>query len=100
LLSCLLLQWLYGVRVEQGVLSKLVARKLPRLAAHLAALRLDAGSFAAPWVAGLYVSALPPTTLVRVWDCAMSEGSKVLLRTGLVMMIMMMMMMMMGSAAA
>lgn len=65
------------------MLERLVARKLPRLAAHLGSLRVTLGSVTGPWLASLFVSALPPEVLVRVWDCVMVEGAKVLQRVGL-----------------
>lgn len=76
-------QFSLGVRVEQEVLSRLVARKLPRLTAHLATLRMSIATFTQPWLSGLFVSHLPPETLARVWDAMVMEGPKVLLRTGL-----------------
>lgn len=76
-------QWLLGVRVEQEVLTRLVSRKIPRLNNHLSSLSLSVASFTQPWLASLYVSQLPPTTLARVWDSMVVEGPKVLLRVGL-----------------
>ncbi|KAJ9517316.1 hypothetical protein QJQ45_016685 [Haematococcus lacustris] len=76
-------KWQWGVRVEQGVLEQLVARKLPRLATHLASLRCDLAAITGHWLPSLLLAALPPATCVRVWDCVMVEGPKVLLRVGL-----------------
>ena len=76
-------QWPRGVAVEQGVLGLLAARKAPKLAAHLLAQRTELASITAPWLNSLFVSALPPETTARVWDCIVCEGAKMPLRVGL-----------------
>jgi hypothetical protein len=66
------------------VLSALVARKMPKLAAHLARIGSDAGALLAPWLAGgLFSTVLPSEVVARLFDALLLEGGKVLLRLSL-----------------
>ncbi len=69
--------------VEQRVLEALAARRCPRLVAALAAADAPLAALAAPWFPALFAGALPAETVVRVWDCLMVEGPKVLFRVAL-----------------
>lgn len=64
-------------RVQQEVLERLLARKMSRLSARLEAAHTDLAPITMPWLASCYVSALPPDTLLRVWDSLLCEGPKV-----------------------
>lgn len=73
----------YGLRVEAGLLDALVAKKLPKVAAHLARLDTSAAALAGPWFASAFTATLPPESAARVWDALLLEGPKVLHRTAL-----------------
>jgi hypothetical protein len=68
-----------GSLVEQGVLERLVAKKMPQLTAHLPKIT----NVTACWYAVAFTSHLPPETCMRAWDSIMCEGSKVLHRLSL-----------------
>lgn len=74
---------LTGCHVEMRSLRELVETKLPRLAAHLTALRCDMSILATDWFLCLYSTSLPSETVVRVWDSLLHEGPKVLFRVAL-----------------
>mmetsp|Transcript_8697 Transcript_8697/g.15036 ORF Transcript_8697/g.15036 Transcript_8697/m.15036 type:complete len:409 (-) Transcript_8697:742-1968(-) len=81
-------QWATGTRIEATVLDRLAARKLPHLASHLATLDLSVASLAAPWLSSLFIGVLPSIPLLRVWDCMLCEGLKMVQRTGLALLLM------------
>lgn len=72
-----------GTAVEQKVFAKLVQRKLPRVHERLQKLGCSLASTTAEWFSAAFCTALPPETTVRVWDCLMLEGAKVLQRVAL-----------------
>jgi TBC1 domain family member 2A len=74
---------LAGCHVEMRSLGELVEAKLPRLAAHMAALRCDMSLLATDWFLCLYSTSLPSETVARVWDSLLLEGPKVLFRVAL-----------------
>lgn len=74
---------LLGLRAELGVFGELVAAKLPRLSAHLAANGVAPELYATKWFIALYSSTLPIATVLRIWDAFFCEGVKVLHRVGL-----------------
>jgi hypothetical protein len=74
---------LAGCHVEMRSLADLVAAKLPRLAAHLAALRCDMSLLATDWFLCLFATSVPAEAAARVWDALLLEGPKVLFRVAL-----------------
>ncbi|GAX85797.1 hypothetical protein CEUSTIGMA_g13212.t1 [Chlamydomonas eustigma] len=68
-----------GSLVEQGVLERLVAKKMPHLTTHLPKIT----AVTTNWFAVAFTSHLPPETCMRAWDSIMCEGSKVLHRVSL-----------------
>lgn len=64
---------LTGTHVEMRSLRELVERKLPRLAAHMAALGADMSILATEWFLCLFCTTLPALTAVRVWDALLNE---------------------------
>lgn len=76
-------QDLKGCRVEQRVLETLLASRCPKLSDTLERVGLEPSYLTAEWFPCLFVTALPPETVARVWDVLMVEGPKVLLRVGL-----------------
>ena len=73
-----------GVMVDVGVCEQLVATQLPKLGEHLAG--LDAYTYGlrgllTQWLMTLFVNALPPETVDRVWDNLFyTEKDKILFR--------------------
>jgi hypothetical protein len=59
-------QWQAALRLETAVLSRLVARKMPRLATHLASLDLNVSILVGPWMGAAFVTTLQGHVLLRV----------------------------------
>lgn len=74
---------LSGCHVEMRSLKELVTIKLPRLGAHMEALRCDISILATDWFLCLFCTSLPAETAIRMWDALLNEGTKVLFRVGL-----------------
>lgn len=74
---------LSGCHVEQRVFRDLLAKKLPRVAAHLEHLEFDVSLVATEWFLCLFAKSLPSETTMRVWDVLFNEGAKVLFRVAL-----------------
>ena len=71
---------LTGVQVEQKCLKDIIKLKLPDLHNHLESLEIDISSITLNWLVSIFLNAVPFDTLLRIWDCFLLEGSKVLLR--------------------
>ncbi|XWS36719.1 hypothetical protein CRYUN_Cryun20dG0110100 [Craigia yunnanensis] len=76
---------LFGCHVEQRVFKDLLAKKCPRIAAHLEALEFDVSFVATEWFLCLFSKSLPSETTLRVWDVLFYEGAKVLFHVALAM---------------
>lgn len=76
-------QSLLGCRVEIGVLRRLVTKKLPEIDEALRRHRVDITVVCVGWFLCLFVNTLPIETVLRVWDCFLVEGDKILFRVGL-----------------
>ncbi|KAK8569885.1 hypothetical protein V6N13_002597 [Hibiscus sabdariffa] len=76
---------LSGCHVEQRVFKDLLAKKCPRIAAHLEALEFDVSLVATEWFLCLFSKSLPSETTLRVWDVLFYEGAKVIFHVGLAM---------------
>ncbi|KAK9084705.1 hypothetical protein Sjap_025116 [Stephania japonica] len=74
---------LSGCHVEQRVFKDLLAKKCPRIAAHLEALEFDVSLVATEWFLCLFSKSLPSETTMRVWDVLFYEGAKVLFHVAL-----------------
>ncbi|XP_034702363.1 growth hormone-regulated TBC protein 1 isoform X1 [Vitis riparia] len=74
---------LSGCHVEQRVFKDLLAKKCPRIAAHLEALEFDVSLVATEWFLCLFSKSLPSETALRVWDVLFNEGAKVLFHVAL-----------------
>jgi hypothetical protein len=72
-----------GAGVEQRVLEALLAKRLPKVAGHLAAAETPASELSAAWFHSLFAAALPAETAARVWDVLLLEGPKILFRVAL-----------------
>ncbi|WOK92948.1 hypothetical protein Cni_G01640 [Canna indica] len=74
---------LSGCHVEQRVFKDLLAKKWPRIAAHLEAMEFDVSLVATEWFLCLFAKSLPSETTLRVWDVLFNEGAKVLFHVAL-----------------
>ncbi|KAL2474542.1 Ypt/Rab-GAP domain of gyp1p superfamily protein [Abeliophyllum distichum] len=74
---------LSGCHVEQRVFKDLLAKKSPRIAAHLEALEFDVSLVCTEWFLCLFSKSLPSETTLRVWDVLFYEGAKVLFNVAL-----------------
>ena len=72
-----------GLHTDLTVLNTLLSTHLPRLHSHLQAMRVDIRPIAFPWFLSLFIKTLPIESALRVWDCLLCEGSKILFRTAL-----------------
>ncbi|KAL3989393.1 Rab-GTPase-TBC domain family protein [Acanthocheilonema viteae] len=74
---------LTGAQADQEVLKELVARRLPRLAAHLDQCGIDLATVTLNWFLAIFYDAVPFQTMIRIWDCFLLDGTKVLFRFAL-----------------
>ncbi|KAL1261747.1 hypothetical protein QQF64_007012 [Cirrhinus molitorella] len=74
---------LVGCQADQRVLKDLMSEKLPRLMAHLDALKVDVSLMTVEWFLVLFVENLPTRILFKVWDAFLYEGIKVIFRYAL-----------------
>jgi hypothetical protein len=72
-----------GLRVDQKVLETLIKERLSKLYAHFARHSIDVSVFTTSWLLRLFVNVFPIETTLRVWDCFLFEGSKILFRVAL-----------------
>ncbi|TNY20837.1 GTPase activating rab protein [Rhodotorula diobovata] len=70
-------------RADQQVLQDLVARILPRLAAHLEEQGVELTAITFSWFLSLFTDSLPIQTLLRVWDLFFIHGTIFLFRVAL-----------------
>ncbi len=71
---------LTGSQADQMCLKEIIRLKIPDLHSHLEAVNIDFTSITFNWFLSLFVDALPFEVLVRIWDCFLFEGDKVLFR--------------------
>lgn len=72
-----------GLRMDQEVLGELVRTKLPAVAALMDGHGVLWTLVVSRWFICLFVDVLPVETVLRVWDCLFSEGSKIIFRVAL-----------------
>uniref|UniRef100_A0A914DLM6 TBC1 domain family member 2B n=1 Tax=Acrobeloides nanus TaxID=290746 RepID=A0A914DLM6_9BILA len=73
-------QALTGAQADQEVLKELLEQKYPRLAKHLEDHDIDLTTITLNWFIALFFDALPFQSMLRMWDCFLLEGPKVLFR--------------------
>jgi hypothetical protein len=74
---------LFGAQADQAVLRELLPQKLPRLSAHLDLHSIDVTLITFNWFLTLFIDAMPTESALRILDCFLMEGTKVLFRVGL-----------------
>ena len=75
-----------GIRRDAQVFAGFIRRKLPSLFEHCQSLKLVYEPLIMKWFLCIYVNTLPFHTALRVWDCFLHEGVKVLFRVGIMIM--------------
>ncbi|XP_062582307.1 uncharacterized protein LOC134244056 isoform X1 [Saccostrea cucullata] len=76
-------QNLIGAQSDQQVLKDLLAEKLPKLSRHLESIDIEISTVTLNWFLAIFFDAVPFQTLLRIWDCFLLEGPKVLFRFAL-----------------
>ncbi|CEF63256.1 Rab-GTPase-TBC domain and Pleckstrin homology domain and Pleckstrin homology-like domain-containing protein [Strongyloides ratti] len=74
---------LTSAQAHMEVLKELIEVKLPKLAQHLEAYDIDLTTVTLNWFLTLFYDAVPFQTMLRIWDCFLVEGPKVLFRFSL-----------------
>ncbi|VDO65370.1 unnamed protein product [Heligmosomoides polygyrus] len=74
---------LAGAQADQEVLKELLEEHFPLISAHLNSLDIDLATITLNWFLALFFDAVPFNTLLRIWDCFLLEGPKVLFRFAL-----------------
>ncbi|KAK2495677.1 hypothetical protein MC885_014270, partial [Smutsia gigantea] len=72
-----------GLKTDQEVLGELVRTKLPAVATLMDGHSVPWTLVVSRWFICLFVDILPVETVLRVWDCLFSEGSKIIFRVAL-----------------
>ncbi|XP_076315442.1 uncharacterized protein LOC143227975 [Tachypleus tridentatus] len=73
-------QNLIGAQADQEVLKDLLKEKLPKLHNHLESNDIEISTITLNWFLAVFFDAVPFEVLLRVWDCFLLEGPKVLFR--------------------
>ncbi|CAJ0935403.1 unnamed protein product, partial [Mesorhabditis belari] len=71
---------LAGAQADQEVLKELLEVKFPRIQQHLDQCEIELATVTLNWFIALFFDAVPFQTLLRIWDCFLLEGPKVLFR--------------------
>eukprot|EP00117_Sycon_ciliatum_P018867 scpid6824/ scgid17288/ TBC1 domain family member 2B len=74
---------LVGAQADQLLMKELLEEKLPMLSQHLDFYGIDVAMVTFNWCLTVFVDAVPTETLLRIWDCLLFEGSRVLFRFSL-----------------
>ncbi|KAK3601021.1 hypothetical protein CHS0354_008131 [Potamilus streckersoni] len=77
---------LIGAQADQQVLKDMVRNKLPSLWHHLENIDIELATITLNWFLAVFFDAVPFQTLLRIWDCFLLEGPKVLFRFSLAIM--------------
>ena len=71
---------LTGAQVDQFVLKELIQQKAPDLHRHFEITEVEVTSLTLNWFMAIFIDSVPFETLLRIWDCFLLEGPKVLFR--------------------
>ncbi|XP_076321241.1 uncharacterized protein LOC143230859 [Tachypleus tridentatus] len=78
-------QNLIGAQADQEVLKDLLREKLPNLYRHLVSNDIELSTVTLNWFLAIFFDAVPFEVLLRIWDCFLLEGPKILFRFTLAM---------------
>ncbi|CAF0889986.1 unnamed protein product, partial [Didymodactylos carnosus] len=79
---------LIGAQVDQFVLKDLIQIKAPELYRHFESIEVEITSLTLNWFMAIFIGSVPFETLLRIWDCFLLEGPKVLFRFAVAILIM------------
>ena len=71
---------LIGAQVDQYVLKDLIKQKAPDIYQHFEINEVEITSLTLNWFMAIFIDSVPFETLLRIWDCFLLEGAKVLFR--------------------
>jgi TBC1 domain family member 2B len=71
---------LIGAQADQECLKEIIKIKLPDLSEHLELIEIDLSSITLNWFLAIFIDSVPFESLLRIWDCFLLEGNKVLFR--------------------
>ncbi|XP_038045784.1 TBC1 domain family member 2B-like isoform X1 [Patiria miniata] len=69
---------LIGAQADQNILKDILELRLPRLHAHLDDIGIEMCSFTLNWFLAIFFDVVPFTMLLRIWDCFLFDGLRVL----------------------
>ncbi|CAF4469455.1 unnamed protein product, partial [Rotaria sp. Silwood2] len=78
---------LTGAQVDQFVLKDLLKQKAPDIDQHFEINEVEITSLTLNWFMAIFIESVPFETLLRIWDCFLLEGAKVLFRFALAILI-------------
>ncbi|CAF0782240.1 unnamed protein product [Adineta ricciae] len=78
---------LVGAQVDQLVLKDLIQQNAPDIYQHFENNEVDITSLTLNWFMAIFIDSVPFETLLRIWDCFLLEGVKVLFRFALAILI-------------
>ena len=78
---------LTGAQVDQFVLKDLIKQKAPDIYQHFELNEVEITSLTLNWFMAIFIDSVPFETLLRIWDCFLLEGVKVLFRFALAILI-------------
>ncbi|CAF3384129.1 unnamed protein product [Rotaria sp. Silwood1] len=78
---------LIGAQVDQFVLKDLLKQKAPDIDQHFEMNEVEITSLTLNWFMAIFIDSVPFETLLRIWDCFLLEGAKVLFRFALAILI-------------
>ena len=78
---------LIGAQVDQFVLKDFIKRKGLYIHQHFENNEVEITSLTLNWFMAIFIDSVPFDTLLRIWDCFLLEGSKVLFRFALAILI-------------
>ena len=78
---------LLGAQIDQYVLKDLLKDRAPDLDEHFRKYEVDITSLTLNWFMAVFIDSVPFESLLRIWDCFLLDGSKVLFRFALAILI-------------
>eukprot|EP00658_Telonema_sp_P-2_P071153 TRINITY_DN60465_c0_g1_i2.p1 TRINITY_DN60465_c0_g1~~TRINITY_DN60465_c0_g1_i2.p1 ORF type:complete len:226 (+),score=41.32 TRINITY_DN60465_c0_g1_i2:77-754(+) len=63
-----------GWKVDERILTDYIERQLPGVFNHITSMGIQPGMVFTPWLQTLFVSHLPASTVVRLWDCMLGSA--------------------------